>query len=66
VARLAKEGTLRPGMPERVAADMLHTLTSLRMWEDLVLERGWSAKQYEEYVGRLAVAAVTTEQAGDS
>jgi AcrR family transcriptional regulator len=62
VARLAHEGTLRARMPESVAADLLFTLTSLRMWEDLVLERGWSAKQYEDYVGRLAVAAVTTEQ----
>jgi AcrR family transcriptional regulator len=59
VARLVQEGTLRPGMPEGVAADLLHTLTSLRMWEDLVLERGWSAGQYEEHVGHLAVAAVT-------
>jgi AcrR family transcriptional regulator len=58
-ARLVREGTLRAGMPEGVAADLLHTLTSLRMWEDLVLERGWSARQYEEYVGELAVAAVT-------
>jgi AcrR family transcriptional regulator len=59
VSRLAREGTLRRGIPESVAADLLHTLTSLRMWEDLVLERGWTAKQYEEYVGELAVAAVT-------
>jgi AcrR family transcriptional regulator len=59
VARLVQEGTLRRGMPEGVAADLLHTLTSLRMWEDLVLERGWSVKQYEEHVGQLAVAAVT-------
>ena len=60
MARLAQEGTLRKGMPESVAADLLLTLTSLRMWEDLVLERGWSAKQYEDYVGPLAVAAVTS------
>jgi hypothetical protein len=46
-------------MPEPVAVDLLFTLTSLRMWEDLVLERGWSAQQYERYVGELAVAAVT-------
>lgn len=59
VARLSGEGRLRAGMPEPVAADLLFTLTSLRMWEDLVLERGWSAQQYETYVGELAVAAVT-------
>jgi AcrR family transcriptional regulator len=59
VARLAQEGTLRPGMPQGVAADLLCTLTSLRMWEDLVLERGWTAKVYEECISQLAVAAVT-------
>jgi AcrR family transcriptional regulator len=59
VARLAQEGTLRPGMPEAVAADLLCTLTSLRMWEDLVLERGWTATQYEACISQLAVAAVT-------
>jgi AcrR family transcriptional regulator len=59
VAQLSREGRLRAGMPEIVAADLLFTLTSLRMWEDLVLERGWSATQYEKYVGQLAVAAVT-------
>jgi AcrR family transcriptional regulator len=60
VARLAQEGTLRPGMPEGVAADLLCTLTSLRMWEDLVLERGWAAKQYEECISQLAVSALTS------
>jgi hypothetical protein len=59
VARLSGEGRLRAGMPEPVAADLLFTLTSLRMWEDLVLERGWTAPQYEKYVAELAVAAVT-------
>jgi len=59
VAQLSREGRLRAGMPESVAADLLFTLTSLRMWEDLVLERGWPATQYEEYVGQLAVSAVT-------
>ncbi len=58
-ARLAQEGMLRPGMPEGVAADLLCTLTSLRMWEDLVLERGWTATQYEACISQLAVAAVT-------
>lgn len=61
VARLAQEGTLCPGMAEDVAADLLCTLTSLRMWEDLVLERGWTAKQYEARISQLAVSAVTAQ-----
>jgi AcrR family transcriptional regulator len=47
VARLEQEGSLRPGLDARVAADLLWTLTSLRMWEDLVLIRRWTAGQYE-------------------
>lgn len=53
VGRLRKEGTLRPGLDQQAAADILWTITSLRTWEDLVLTRGWSPKQYEKHVGEL-------------
>jgi AcrR family transcriptional regulator len=55
VARLEKEHTLRPGLDPGLAADLLWTFTSLRMWEDLVLLRGWTAAQYEERVTKLLV-----------
>ena len=48
VARLKKENSLQPGLHEAVAADLLWTLTSLRTWEDLVLLRDWTAREYEE------------------
>jgi AcrR family transcriptional regulator len=51
VARLAREGTLRRGLKPAVAADLLWTIASLRTWEDLVLQRGWSAEQYEKRLG---------------
>ena len=51
--RVEKEGHLRPAMHRDAAADLLWTLTSLRMWEDLVLERGWSAGKYEKHVYQL-------------
>ena len=57
--RVEQEGDLRPGMPVEVAADLMWTLTSLRMWEDLILLRGWSAKKYEEYVYGALLRAVT-------
>ena len=41
------------------AADLLWTLTSLRMWEDLVVERGWSAERYQAHVYRLLLLALT-------
>ncbi len=58
-ARLAQEGLLRTGLDPRVAADLLWTLTSLRMWEDLVLERSWSAEQYRERVSKLVLETLT-------
>ena len=50
VSRLQVEKTLRPGLDPAVAADLLWTLTSLRMWEDLVFLRGWTAKKYQQHV----------------
>jgi len=41
------------------AADLLWTITSLRTWEDLVLQRGWTAAQYEKRVVALLEAALT-------
>ena len=53
VARLEAEGSLRPGLKADVAADLLWTMTSLRTWEDLVLLRRWTAKQYRERLTNL-------------
>jgi len=60
VARLRREHTLKAGLGPAVAADLLWSLTSLRMWEDLVLQRTWSSKQYETYVTALCLEALTT------
>jgi AcrR family transcriptional regulator len=60
VERLQAEGNLRPGLDPSAAADLLWTLTSLRMWEDLVLQRGWSAQKYQEHVTRLLRETLTT------
>jgi hypothetical protein len=32
------------------------------MWEDLVLERGWSPEQYQEYVTKLLIGALTSSR----
>lgn len=58
VAQLAREGTLKRGLGPGIAADLLWTLSSLRMWEDLVLLRGWSARQYERRLGDLLVTVL--------
>ena len=59
VARLQKEGTLRSGLNPVTAADLLWNITSLRTWEDLVLDRKWSARQYEDRITDLLVLALT-------
>jgi AcrR family transcriptional regulator len=59
VARMQQEGTLKSGIGQDDAADLLWNITSLRTWEDLVLTRGWTAAQYEERITRLLCDAIT-------
>jgi AcrR family transcriptional regulator len=61
VARLAREGVLRKSLDRGAAADLLWSITSLRIWEDLVLERGWTAAQYEERIYALLLTTLTSE-----
>ena len=58
VARLLREGTLNPQFDGDTAADLLWNLTSLRTWEDLVLERGWSAQKYQKHLNALLMGAL--------
>ena len=60
VSRLEAEGNLPPELDPSSAADLLWTMTSLRMWEDLVLERAWSLEQYQEYVTNALIATLTS------
>jgi AcrR family transcriptional regulator len=59
IARLKREGELREDLDPEAAADLLWTLTSLRTWEDLVLQRGWTPERYQEHVTRLLLEALT-------
>jgi AcrR family transcriptional regulator len=59
VTRLQREGALRPGLDPAAAADLLWAMTSLRTWEDLVLQRGWTAEQYEARIGESLLASLT-------
>jgi AcrR family transcriptional regulator len=56
--RLKAEGALRPDLDPDTAADLAWTLLSLRMWEDLVILRGWDAERYEREVGAMVRRAV--------
>jgi len=59
VERLESEGNLRTGLDAAAAIDLLWTITSLRMWEDLVLERGWPPERYHQHVSRLLLESLT-------
>jgi AcrR family transcriptional regulator len=58
VQALAADKTLRPDLSEKVAADLLWTLLSVKNWEQLVRDCGWSQKDYESQIERLAEAAL--------
>jgi AcrR family transcriptional regulator len=57
-AWLRADGTLRPDLDLDTAADLIWAMLSLRMWEDLVIGRGWSADRYREQVGAALRRAV--------
>jgi AcrR family transcriptional regulator len=59
VSRLQADGSLRRGLDPSIAADLLWTMTSLRTWEDLVLEREWSPGQYQRYVTNLLLETIS-------
>jgi hypothetical protein len=49
---------LRRGLDVDTAADVLWTLSSLRMWEDLVVQRGWLGERYRTQVGASLLGAL--------
>jgi AcrR family transcriptional regulator len=59
IERLRREGELRPTLTIAEAADLLYVMTSLRMWEDLVLVRGWTADEYQVRITRLLLESLT-------
>ena len=64
VKRLQSEGELREELPPHVAADLLWSLISLRMWEDLVQVRKWKAADYEKRISAMLLSVLTKEEPG--
>ena len=54
VSRLEAEGSLAPGWDVPVATDLLYALTSVRVWEELAVDRGWSMEHYAARIGETA------------
>jgi AcrR family transcriptional regulator len=59
---LAQRGALRPGLAVDVATDVLWTLSSLAVYDLLVLERGWTDDRYLAWL----TSALHRELLGDA
>jgi len=60
VRALAADGTLRPDLTTDAATDLLWTLLSVRNWEQLTCQAGWSQEDYIERIKDLAVRALSS------
>jgi AcrR family transcriptional regulator len=58
VDRCARDGLLREELDPSVAAEMLWGILSIPLWNQLIVERGWTQDEYRERVGAIAQAAV--------
>ena len=63
IARLEAGGNQQEDQAAATAADLLWTITSLRTWEDLVLQRKWTPAQYQRHITRVLLAAITRTDA---
>ena len=62
VSRLAEEGVLAPDLDVATAADLLWTLASVRVWEDLVVFRRWARDRYRAQIRRTIRAALLANE----
>jgi crotonobetainyl-CoA:carnitine CoA-transferase CaiB-like acyl-CoA transferase len=58
VDRCASEGQLRAELEPSVAAEVLWGILSIPLWDQLIVDRGWSPAEYRERVGAIAEAAL--------
>jgi AcrR family transcriptional regulator len=60
VESLRKDQTLREGWADEEATDFLWTLLSIRNWESLTIDCGWTQEQYVRRIHETAKRALTT------
>jgi AcrR family transcriptional regulator len=56
---LDRRGSLRKGLREKDAADLIHALMSPDVYRLLVVERGWSPSRYEAWLAATLVEQLT-------
>ncbi|MEM7545896.1 MAG: TetR/AcrR family transcriptional regulator [Pseudomonadota bacterium] len=59
VALLHASGDLSADLDRDIAVDLLWTLVSIRTWEQLTVESGWSEEQYQAHIRRLLHSSIT-------
>lgn len=57
--RFQAEGALAPHLSLQAAGDLLATLLSRSVWQDLVLGCGWDSARYKSHITFLATGAIT-------
>lgn len=55
-AVLARAGTMRAGLEERDAADIIHALMSPDLYRLLVKDRGWAPRRYERWLADVLIS----------
>lgn len=58
IRRLSDEGVLAAGWDVASAARCFWAVTSQRVWEDLVVDQGWSTTEYSNHITALLEAAL--------
>ena len=58
VDRCASEGLLREELEPSIAAEMLWGILSIPLWNQLIVDLGWSQDEYRERVSAIAQAAL--------
>jgi AcrR family transcriptional regulator len=56
---LARAGTLKPGLRERDAADLIHALMSPEVYRLLVGDRRWTPERYEQWLATTLTQQLT-------
>src|ERR687889_2246995 len=64
IERLHCAETLAPGWPSNETADLLWTMLSIRNWESLTIERGWSTSRYVGLMQQLTKRTFVREPEG--
>jgi AcrR family transcriptional regulator len=62
IRRLAEESLLAPDLDVATATDVLWTLASVRVWEDLVVSRRWAGDRYRAQIRRTIRRALLTDE----